>query len=284
VQAKQDAGGTFTDEDLLPYKITQAPQGKIDPQEGIRQALEQGYSPEDVSNYNAMLNPQPKAKNYKEFGYGQMIDESGNIYKVPVKPEKTEEEKPLTIDQAAKLRNPETGEQAPLGITMNQAIKEGYVPLTTDSVNKSEAMKSADIILNKLESKLTKIPLPSKDAPIGFGRMGTAPWYMYQKLSQDNTDIATFQSYAQGTLAPLIRSLGEKGNLSDNDIERAINLVPKILPTWKNRWTPDIFPDTKETAKQKMIDLRDTVKQLIEQAYKSKTVSTSQEDPLGIRR
>lgn len=37
-------------------------------------------------------------------------------------------------------------------------------------------------------------------------------------------------------MAPLIRSLGEKGNLSDNDMKRAIELLPKLSDTSEVAW------------------------------------------------
>ena len=39
-----------------------------------------------------------------------------------------------------------------------------------------------------------------------------------------------------GTLAPIIRSMGEKGNLSDTDIKRAANLFPKLSDSGTVAW------------------------------------------------
>jgi hypothetical protein len=55
-------------------------------------------------------------------------------------------------------------------------------------------------------------------------------------LAQTNPDAATLERLINGTLAPIVRSMGEKGNLSDTDIKRAKFLFPQLTDSGDVAW------------------------------------------------
>ena len=74
--------------------------------------------------------------------------------------------------------------------------------------------------------------------------------FAIDRAQQSNPDLNAYEAFGQGTLAPLIRAIGEKGALAEGDIQRGINLIPKTGNKLGD------LPDTSVVARQKMKQLR----------------------------
>ncbi len=95
-------------------------------------------------------------------------------------------------------------------------------------------IEKAETVIGELEKTWNQLPhvsgVPGRIA--GYGQIATA------KIGA-NPQVKAYQDFADATVAPLIRGLGEKGNLSDTDVKRALKAIPR-------------YPDTKEEATQKI--------------------------------
>jgi hypothetical protein len=85
-----------------------------------------------------------------------------------------------------------------------------------------------------------------------------------QLSGQTNQDAVQFNSLAEGTLAPIIRALGEKGTLAEGDVKRARQLIPTLGAGLTG------LPDTPETARNKLKQLRDLMLDIETRAAGSK--------------
>ena len=68
-------------------------------------------------------------------------------------------------------------------------------------------------------------------------------------ITQDDPRYDTYQGLVQGTLAPIVKSMGESGNLATEDIARAQKLMAELFP----------FPDSEEAAREKLEALRNII-------------------------
>jgi len=114
------------------------------------------------------------------------------------------------------------------------------------------ALKEVDIEINQrgakaVLSRLTELSKEIFKDDGFFERLKSAPQHMIESFTQSNPKIALLDSYIKGTLAPMIRSLGEKGSLSDTDVKRAMALMPTMFP----------IPDSKEVAMGKIKQIND---------------------------
>lgn len=115
----------------------------------------------------------------------------------------------------------------------------------------TEAMKSSAIV-NNLEEALGKVYDNRGNSmdDSAYDRLKFTLDTNLERFIQTNPDIKSYVDFAEGTLAPLVRSLGTVGNLSDTDLALAEGLVPQIT---------GIFPDTEEVAAEKIRKLRSLI-------------------------
>lgn len=153
-----------------------------------------------------------------------------------------EEDKPLSPTELEKFRSPE-GSYPPPGATLRDVQSGGYQVQSSDLEKLQISQQGANAVLDRLDTLVDNV------FPTGhiIDRLQKAPGLMYELYAQDDPNVALYQSLYRGTLAPIIRALGEKGTLAEGDVRRAIELMPKLLP----------FPDKKEVAKQKLQQIRD---------------------------
>jgi hypothetical protein len=144
----------------------------------------------------------------------------------------------------------------PAGITMRGLISGGYKFVSTAEANKAAEAKGAYATIDRLDELTAKL-------------WGKARW-VQERLTQSNTALAEFEAFAKGTLAPLIRAVGEKGNLATEDIERAMLLIP-------NTGQGSALPDIPQVARGKMRQLREWFDRAQGKVQEAKP------DPLGIR-
>lgn len=128
------------------------------------------------------------------------------------------------------------------GLVLNQAQQKGVVILSDTQRDKLKDLESANAVIAKIESNLNAI-LPEMATNLGE-RVSKGGKLVYGALSQTNTNAALYNDFIQGTVAPLIRSLGEKGTLAKEDVARALQLLPKLT-------------DTQEVAKGDIQQLKD---------------------------
>lgn len=79
------------------------------------------------------------------------------------------------------------------------------------------------------------------------GRVSDMVTANVERVVQSDPKYRNYSHYSKGTIAPLAKSLGQVGSLSDRDLDLISNLVPSIT---------GLFPDSPEVAKKKL-DLLD---------------------------
>jgi hypothetical protein len=147
----------------------------------------------------------------------------------------------------------ESGKVEALGIT-------GAPPKTTTSEQITK-LQSTLQITKQIKDLLDKIGLAETPAAaiIRGAELEVAA------RSKTNPDAAAFKSLVEGTLSFLIKSLGEAGTLSTQDVARARQLIPS-------------FYDTKESAKRKLDELETLINNILTTQYRT----TGSNDPLGL--
>ncbi len=81
------------------------------------------------------------------------------------------------------------------------------------------------------------------------------------QLDADSSQLMSMRAY----LAPIVRSLGEKGNLSEGDMQRAVGAIPSVT-------------DTREVAQRKIT----TLKNILGAAQQGFEQGTTNQDPLNL--
>lgn len=148
-----------------------------------------------------------------------------------------------------KIIHPMTGAHPPLGMTYGEAQAKGYVVATTGEQAVQIGAKGAKATLARMDELTGKLWPGAGGGDTGvWNRMQKMGDWSYAKAAQTDPNLVAFDSFSRGTLAPLIRAVGEKGNLANQDIERAIQLIPSTGGMGG-------LPDTNEVAHLKMKQL-----------------------------
>ena len=142
-------------------------------------------------------------------------------------------EKPIKETSLPLWVHPQTLESPSVGTSQQQAEQQGYRRVSTEAKNRIDAAKGMKEVLVKL-GELMKQVFPEKGGL--RERMTGAPSRMLGARTQYDPNAAQLESFINGTVAPIIRSFGEKGNLSETDVKRAINLMPKITDSADVAW------------------------------------------------
>ena len=141
----------------------------------------------------------------------------------------------------------------PPGATLNDVISKGYRLASTQEVNMLLAGRGAESTVNQLDKYVESIWGKEGEDKISEGirnRTKSGVSFAVDRAQQSNPDLNAYEAFGQGTLAPLIRAIGENGALAEGDIQRGINLIPKT----GNKLGE--LPDTSVVARQKMKQLR----------------------------
>ena len=136
----------------------------------------------------------------------------------------------------------------PYGTTHGQAT--GAVSLTAAQRTKMDAQASVLALVDKLEKDIGLSGATAPTDPVG--RLWQTPYRLYEIYGQGNPKLAALHTRMEGTLALIVRSLGEVGTLTDQDIERARKLQPVLGP----------IPDTDAVIQEKISGLRDLVREV----------------------
>ena len=142
-------------------------------------------------------------------------------------------ELPIKTTEMPLWVHPETLESPPPGMSPDEAAKLGYRKVSTEAKKRIDAAKGMREVLVKLGELMRQVFPPSGGVR---ERIKGAPSRMLGAKTQYNPQAAQLESFINGTVAPIIRSFGEKGNLSETDVKRAINLMPKITDSADVAW------------------------------------------------
>jgi hypothetical protein len=110
----------------------------------------------------------------------------------------------------------------------------GYKYASRDQQVAAYDFGSVDTILSKIESLMKNAGIPEDES--AAKRLLTGPGRKVQSVLQTNKYLTELERIVQGTLAPMIRNLGEKGTLANQDVERAFGLMPKITDRGAIAW------------------------------------------------
>jgi hypothetical protein len=121
----------------------------------------------------------------------------------------------------------------PVGMTPTEATKKGYRRLSTTQKSVVMSIGAVDGILSDIESLMKSVFPESENL---LQRAVGATKRKVGAATQTNRDAALLDSKIMGVLAPVIRALGEKGALANEDVERAANLFPKLTDDADVAW------------------------------------------------
>jgi len=119
------------------------------------------------------------------------------------------------------------------GMTPKQAETAGFRKLTTGQVDAAKNFGTVEGILDQVEVLMNKV-FPKTET--GLGRITGGASRKLGAMTQVNLDAAALEKLIDGTLAPIIRSLGEKGALSDTDVIRARQLFARLTDRADVAW------------------------------------------------
>lgn len=199
-----------------------------------------------------------------------------------------EANKPLSVSDLKNLRLPD-GSVPPIGMTPAQALQSGAVILTKEQQGGLDAAAKFGPVLDRLEALALGEGGVFSNIDPGFNNRAQAAFDLFiGGVTRERPNIAEYEALAQGTIAPIIRQLGDSGALSNDDVTRALALLPQIRDGF-------LLPDTREDARRKL----DTLRSILEQGEKNlrgqigqgttrttdtqATSGATANDPLGLR-
>lgn len=152
---------------------------------------------------------------------------------------------PLDPTDLARFRTSD-GQIPPPGSTMRSIHAAGGRQITTAEAGSEASTRATQEVIGQLQTFVDDL---FQGDPGILNRAAEAAKRGFEFVSQTNPDVAAYIGFSEGTIAPLIRQLGDKGSLAEGDVGRGLSLIPSILP----------FPDTKEVAQKKMAILQQVV-------------------------
>jgi len=186
----------------------------------------------------------PKPGQPIQFDNKETLDEyvktfggKGGGMSIPTKPSETTlfENTPVK-DNASLWVEPFDYRTAKPNQNPKELLSQKFKLLSTKEKETMDATKSVDSILAQVESMLPDVfgkrptsPTEGTAAVAERGTGGIGRWLGAK--SQANPKATKLASFIAGTLAPTIRSLGEKGTLASMDVERAANLMQGMTDT-----------------------------------------------------
>jgi len=153
---------------------------------------------------------------------------------------------PIPTSELANIRDPE-GNTFPIGTTFAEARDAGGQVTTSSERDQQAKTESAMRVLDELEGMALGEGGVFEDIDRGFMNRAVASIeHGFDLLTQNDPGAARFNDMAAGTLAPIIKAMGEAGALADGDVQRALGLIPRTFP----------LLDTKDVAQGKFASLR----------------------------
>ncbi|RPI49104.1 MAG: hypothetical protein EHM49_10470 [Deltaproteobacteria bacterium] len=142
-------------------------------------------------------------------------------------------QKPIKEDDIPLWVHPDTLQSPTPGTSAEEATRQGFKRVTTNAKTQIDSIKGMSEVLSKLGELMMNV-FPSKGGIEERIIGGPSRWI---GAKAQTSPLATeFDAFTNGTLAPIIRSLGEKGTLADSDIKRAIALMPRLTDSAEVAW------------------------------------------------
>ena len=136
---------------------------------------------------------------------------------------------PLSRSDIAHLTDPKTGKPLAFGTTARQAARMGAVPLRPGTGAIALANKGANAVLDQYEKLNTKLFKGVR----GLSANVNGPKLFVEALANPDSDARQIWEL-QATLPQIIRALGEKGTLAQQDVQRGLQAVPGFNETEKS--------------------------------------------------
>ena len=174
----------------------------------------------------------------------------------------------LSKSEREGLRNPTTGELPPIGTTLGEATEEGspFVSMNGKDSERLFAGKSALGIVDSLEEMSGGLFKPFDGITQRAIVSGTN---FKDYMGGQNTSLSTYVDARKGTLSMIVRALGEKGVLTQQDIQRIQSFIPSVFP----------IPDTPDAANNKFNQLRGIIEEINGRFETSNTGAINRKDP-----
>ena len=201
--------------------------------------LSQGQERFDASgNRIASVDPKSKLLTPQELAQQKEIRAAG-------KTEISILDKAPTIDQMTKLIGP-NGETPEIGETLGELQTRGFKVRSRADQKVDKQAQAAQATLKTLEELANPVFTGEEGIQNRLFDNAVNTW---NRIGQTDKDLALFEAFSQGTVASLVRAVGEKGAQSNQDIQRGLNLIP----TAGDGITK--LPDTREVALGKLKQL-----------------------------
>jgi len=180
------------------------------------------------------------------------LDSTGKVA-VNIDPTRRQpEDMPLGVPALGNLRVPVRDAQGnivgyqtlPPGTSARQAREAG-----AEVIQKPSEMQGAKAMVESLEQMTTEL---FKGKPGLLNRIKEAGKRGQEYLTQEVPEVAIYQDGVAGMLSIIVRALGEKGTLTNQDIARVRKMFPQFFP----------LPDTGEVARQKISRLKRIVSEI----------------------
>ena len=156
---------------------------------------------------------------------------------------------PMSVSDLKNVRLPD-GSRPKLGSTVRDVAKAGGIVLDTAQQKALEGAAKFGPVLDRLEELALGEDGVFVGIKPGIGNRIQAGFDLFiSSLTRDNPNVSEFKDLGEGTIAPLIRQMGESGALSDGDVARALKILPQIMGDF-------LLPDTHVDARRKMDILR----------------------------
>lgn len=174
----------------------------------------------------------------------------GGVPNLSIQTNRPTRQKPIPEKDLPLWINTQSLETPSVGMSPENAQEQGFKRITTGQREKLTSLGSVGEILSKVEKLMGEV-FPQTETFLG--RVGGAIKRKTGAVTQTNTNAAQLNKLLQGTLAPVVRALGEKGALSDTDIKRAIALFPNLTDDADVAWgalqqIKEIIQDAKNQA------------------------------------
>ena len=180
-----------------------------------------------------------------------------NTKLVPIAP-LNKNQQPIPVWQLNNLRDPETLEPAKAGLTMEEAEKKGYIKASPQQIDALFNLENTGQIIEE-SKKLSDVILTAKDAgeanlkaPVLWAASKTGVGIPEAKLHADTK--RAFTGVISRTMG------GERGVLTDRDIERITNALPSFNDTKEikdAKWAifGRLYDTAKRAAKRKILGI-----------------------------
>lgn len=172
---------------------------------------------------------------------------------VPVIAAKKGLDKLLSVNDMAKLVGPK-GEKPELGMTMREARDADFKVQKKISKQAEGQLKNVRSVLSRLE-ELTDVVFTAEEGV--KSRVWDDVKKAWNRLGQTNEEQALYEAFSKGTVASIVRAAGERGNASNQDVQRALGLVPQTGEGLTQ------LPDTREVAVGKVKQLTEWINDMM---------------------